>query len=494
MSSLPGSTEEETGLIGESGVRAEAAAHHATRVLDRIKPRLKTAHAVLVSLAAAGAIASGLLGYWTIWKTVKTEIFHEGQRLQEYAASRPNVIPRLSLVVLPFANLNNDPEQDYFADGITTDLTTDLGRMPDAFVIGRGTAFTYKNKQIDLKMLSKELGVRWAVQGAVQRTGEHVRVNVSLTDLSTGGDFWSDRFDGDQSNLADLQDQIVVRLARSLSVELIEAESRRGQSERSNNPDAVDLAMLGWAKFNEPRTQINIRQAGEWFGSALRLDPDNVDAMIGKSWCLSLNVLNKWSASPDSDLRLATELIDRAFAKRPSSALAHVVRGAVVRFGHPEAALAEYEAALEIDPNYPPAYFYKGIELTELGRAREAIAAHQIALRLSPKDPLAPNMHYGLCHAHLHIREYAEAIDECRRSITLNEYWYTYVDLVVAYGAMGQPEQSRLALADLYRVRPDFTIQGFQQLSFGLSPNAQFRKEFTEILVDGLRKAGAKEQ
>jgi tetratricopeptide (TPR) repeat protein len=322
-----------------------------------------------------------------------------------------------------------------------------------------------------------------------------VRVNVSLTDLSTGGDFWSDRFDGDQSDLAGLQDQIVARLARSLSVELIEAESRRGQSEHSNNPDAVDLAMLGWAKFYEPRTQTNIRQAGEWFGSALRLDPHNVDAMIGKSWCLSLNVLFQWSASPDSDLRLATELIDSAFAKRPSSALAHLVRGGVVRFGHPEAALAEYEAALEIDPNYPPAYFYKGIELTELGRAREAIAAHQIALRLSPKDPLAPSMHYGLCHAHLHIREYAKAIDECQRSITLNEtFWYAYVDLVVAYGAMGKPELSRLALADLYRVRPDFTIQGFQQLAFSLSPNAQFRKEFTEILVDGLRKAGAKEQ
>jgi adenylate cyclase len=142
-----------------------------------------------------------------------------------------------------------------------------------------------------------------------------------------------------------------------------------------------------------------------------------------------------------------------------------------------------------------PAYLHKGIELTELGRAREAVAAHQIALRLSPKDPLAPNMHYSLCHAHLHIREYAEAIDECRRAINLNEtLWYAYVDLVVAYGATGQPEQSRRALADLYRVRPDFTIEGFQQLAFSFSPNAQFRKEFTEILIDGLRKTGAKEQ
>ncbi len=412
---------------------------------DRLRHRLRNIGAAAASVAAVGAVGSGLLGYWNIWKTVKTEIFHEGQSPQQYAASRPDVTPRLSLVVLPFANLNNDPEQDYFADGITTDLTTDLGRMPGAFVIGRGTAFTYKNKQVELKMLGKELGIRWAVQGAVQRNGDDVRINVALTDLSTGGDFWSDRFAGERGNLADLQDQIVVRL--------------------------------------------------ELFDEALRLDPNDVDAMLGKSWCLSVNALFQWSASPESDLSTAVELVDRAFTKRPPSALAHVVKGHALRIGHPETALAEYDAALQIDPNYPPAYFFKGIELTELGRAREALVAHQIALRLSPKDPLAARMHYGLCHAHVHIREYAEAIDECRRSINLNEaQWYAYVDLVVAYGAIGQREQSRQALAELYRMRPGFTIEKFQQVGFSLSSNPQFRKEFSEILVSGLREAGAKER
>ena len=464
-------------------------------VSDRLRHRLRNIGAAVASVAAVGAVGGGLLGYWNVWKTVKTEIFHEGQSLQKDAASRPDVIPRLSLVVLPFANLNNDPEQDYFADGIATDLTTDLGKMPGAFVIGRGTAFTYKNKQVDLKMLGKELGIRWAVQGAVQRSGDHVRVNVSLTDLSTGADFWSDRFEGYRSNLADLQDQIVVRLARSFSVELIQAESRRGQSERSNNPDAIDLAMRGWAKLNEPRTQASVREAGELFDSALRLDPDNVDAMIGKSWCLTHNLFFRWSASVDIDLRIAAELIDRALAKRPSSALAHVVKGEVLRFGHPEAAIVEYDAALQLDPNYPPAYMYKGAALTWSGRAREAISPLQIALRLSPKDPLAPGMHHNLGHAHLHLREYDEAIDECRRAISLNKaQWFTYIDLIVAYWATGRIEEARQALADLYQIRPEFTIQGSRKRAFTLSSNPQFRKEFDDILVDGLRKAGAKEQ
>ncbi|WP_235983900.1 hypothetical protein [Bradyrhizobium australiense] len=155
-------------------------------------------------------------------------------------------------------NLNNDPEQDYFADGITTDLTTDLAQMPGAFVIGRGTAFTYKNKQIDFRTLGKDLGIRWAVQGAVRRNGGQVRVNVSLTDIASGRDVWSDRFDGDRTNLAALQDQIMARLARSLNIELIQAESRRSEADRWRNPDAMDFIMRGWAKFYPARSKIEM--------------------------------------------------------------------------------------------------------------------------------------------------------------------------------------------------------------------------------------------
>lgn len=157
-----------------------------------MRARLQLIGGALASIAAVGAIAGGLVGYWTVWKTLRADVFPESQKTQKDATARPDVAPRLSLVVLPFANLNNDAEQDYFADGLTTDLTTDLAQMPDTLVIGRGTAFTYKNKQIDLKALGKDLGIRWAVQGAVQRAGDRVRMNVSLAELSTGRDVWSD--------------------------------------------------------------------------------------------------------------------------------------------------------------------------------------------------------------------------------------------------------------------------------------------------------------
>ena len=461
---------------------------------SRLRARLQLIGGALASIAAVGAIAGGLVGYWNVWKTFRTDVFPEKQRTQREAAARPDIAPRLSLVVLPFANLNSDPEQEYFADSITTDLTTDLAQMPGTFVIGRGTAFAYKNKQIDFRTLGKNLGIRWAVQGAVRRNGDQVRVNVSLTDVPSGRDVWSDRFDGDRTNVAALQDRITARLARSLNIELIEAESRRSETERSRNPDAMDFSMRGWAKFYETQSKTTIAQAKELFDSALRLDPDNVEAMVGKAGCLAADVNNGWSASVVEDNKQAIDLIDRVLSKSSASAMAHAIKGNILLYGHPGEALAEYDAALEIDPNYPAANGTKSVALIISGRAREAFSPAQLALRISPRDPVAFRWHFWLCHAHLHLHEYGEAIEECRRSVNLNKlYWNAYIDLVSAYGATGQLEQARQALAELNKIQPNSTVQSFHQYVYGFSSNPQFRHEIDDIL-DGLRKGGMEEQ
>ena len=203
------------------------------RWLGHLGGRLKLVGAALASVAAIGAIAGGLAGYWNVWTTVRTDAVREAQKIQGQPTVRPEIAPRLSLVVLPFANL--DPEQDYFADTITTDLTTALARTPAAFVIGRETAFTYKNKSIDLKQLGTDLSIRWAVQGTVRRNGDQVRVNVSLTDLQTARDIWSDRFDGDRTNLAVLQDNITARLLCVAHLHLRQYEEAIEQCSRSLN-------------------------------------------------------------------------------------------------------------------------------------------------------------------------------------------------------------------------------------------------------------------
>jgi adenylate cyclase len=462
--------------------------------IGRIRARLTPVGGAIASIAVVGAVAAGLVVYWNVGKAVRNDALQEGQKTQREAAARPDVAPRLSLVVLPFANLNNDPEQDYFADGITTDLTTDLAQMPGAFVIGRGTAFSYKNKQVDPKTLGKDLGIRWAVQGAVQRAGDRVRMNVSLSDLSTGRDVWSDRFDGDRTNLAALQEQVTARLARSLNVQLVQAESRRGQMDKSTNPDAVDFSMRGWAKLYEPRIRSTNAQAMDLFDSALRLDPDDVDAMLGKASCIASGVINGWSTSVDKDKQAAIKLIDQVLAKRPATASAHIVKGSILNHGNPEGALPEFDAALEIDPNSPVASASKGIALVTAGRAREAFSPIQIALRLSPKDPAASDWHFFLCHAHVHVNQYNEAVEECRRSINLNKKnWLPYADLISAYGAIGNLEMAQKMLAELDAIRPDFTVQWFQQMGYARSSNPQFRREYGDILK-GLRKAGVREQ
>lgn len=474
------------------GVAEKPASDGGGGLLGQIRGRLKLLGGLLTSVAAIGTVS--LFGYWNVLGTVRTDVLQDRQKTQREAAARPDIAPRLSLVVLPFANLNNDPEQDYFSDGIATDLTTDLAQMPGSFVIGRGTAFTYKSRQVDLKTLGKELGIRWAVQGAVQRAGGQVRMNVSLADLSTGRDVWSDRFDGDRTNLAALQEQVTARLARSLNVQLVQAESRRSQIDRPTNPDAVDFSMRGWAKLYEPQTSSTNAQARDLFESALRLDPDNIDATLGKAWCMASDVIYGRSTSAVEDRTTAIKLIDQVLAKRPATANARIGKGNILNYGNPEEALPEYDAALEIDPNSPSAHASRGITLITAGRAREAVSSIQIALRLSPKDPTVGTWRFFLCHAHVHLRQYSEGIEECRRSINLNKLnWFPYADLISAYGATGQLEMAQQVLAELNSIRPDFTVQWFQKIGHARSSNPQFRREYDDI-VEGLRKAGVREQ
>ncbi|MGY8662724.1 winged helix-turn-helix domain-containing protein [Bradyrhizobium sp. UFLA05-109] len=203
--------------------------------LGQLRGRMKLVGGAVASVATIGAIAGGLIGYWNVWKTIRTDAVREVQRIQGQPTVRPEIATRISLVVLPFANLNNDPEQERIADAITTDLTTGLARTPATFVIGRETAFTYKNKSIDLKQLGTDLGIRWAVHGAVRRNGDQVRINVTLTDLQTARDIWSDRFDGDRTNLTVLQESITARLLCIAHLHLRQYEAAIEQCSRSLN-------------------------------------------------------------------------------------------------------------------------------------------------------------------------------------------------------------------------------------------------------------------
>jgi adenylate cyclase len=231
--------------------------------------------------------------------------------------------PRLSIVVLPFENMSGDKEQDYFADGITDALTTDLSHLHDSFVIARGTAFTYKGKPIDAKQIGKDLGVRYVLEGSVRRAGEKVEINAQLISTETGAHVWADRFDGERSKLGELQVEVVARLARSLGVELVKAEALRAARERPSNPDAVDLAMQAQVKYYPPERKANINEAVTLSERALALDPQNVRALTFLTNALLERVTDHWSDDPAGDIARAERASDTAMALESGSSSVH---------------------------------------------------------------------------------------------------------------------------------------------------------------------------
>jgi len=267
--------------------------------------------------------------------------------------------PRLSIVVLPFSNLSGDPSQDYFADGITEDLTSDLSRIGGSFVISRNTAFTFKGKAVDVRQIGRELGVRYVLEGSVRRMGGTVRVNAQLIDAGTGAHLWVEQMDVDQSTLA-LQDNfgIANRLARMLSVELVNVEGRRAPR---TDPDAVDLTMRGWSVLNGGPNKDDAQRSVALFEDALRIDQDNSQARVGLAQALTLIYRNRWDPEPAKVLARADEAASRAISTAPNYAHAHYVKAEVLGLSNRfDAALATYDRAIALDPNHAAAYVSRG--------------------------------------------------------------------------------------------------------------------------------------
>jgi len=401
--------------------------------------------------------------------------------------------PRLSIAVLPFSNLSGDPSQDYFADGITEDLTSDLSRLAGSFVISRNTAFTFKGKAVDTRQIGRELGVRYVLEGSVRRMGGTVRVNAQLIDAGTGAHLWAEQMDVDQGTLTTLQDNfgIANRLARMLSVELVNVEGRRVPRA---DPDAVDLTMRGWSVLNGGPNKEDVQRSVALFEDALRIDPDNSQARVGLALALTLVYRNRWDPEPAKVLARADEAASRAIAAAPNNAHAHYVKAEVLGLSNRfDAALATYDRAIALDRNHAAAYVGRARNLNVIGRAADALAPVERAIRLSPRDPDLYVWYFVLCHANTHLARDAQAIEWCLKSLATGKtFWFAYVDLASAYAWRGQNAEAAAAVAELLKLRPGFTVQTLVQEGSGTSDNPAFRKEFQRI-VEGARKAGLPE-
>jgi adenylate cyclase len=399
----------------------------------------------------------------------------------------PHSAPRLSIVVLPFTNRSNDPEQEYFADGITEDLTTDITRIQGSLVIARNTAFTYKGKPVDAKQIGRDLGVRYVLEGSVQRSGKQIRVNTQLIDAETGAHLWAERFDRDIGDLFALQNEITARLASALQLQLAIAESRRP----SDNPDALDYILRGRAVYTRPISKENIEEAVALFKAALALDPNSADAAAWLAVALTVRVSDEFSDSPDADLQRADELAGRALAAAPNSALPHYAKGQVLRAqSRFSEAIPEYERAIALDHSRAPAYAHVGWCKFLTGSAEEAIPYFEQALRLSPYGPGIAPWYGRMGVIQLLEGRTDEAITSLQKASSENARLpFVHAYLAAGYALKGQTERARAELAEAQRLNPAYSsLERVGKSTWFDHPKIRALAEATYF--PGLREAG----
>jgi TolB-like protein len=398
--------------------------------------------------------------------------------------------PRLSIVVLPFANIGAGPEQDYFVDGVTEGLTTDLSRIAGSFVIARNTAFSFRGRTVDVRQIGRELNVRYVLEGSVQRGGNRFRLNVQLIDAETGNHLWAERFDKPAADLLDMQDEIVSRLANTLNAELIEVEARR--AERSPHPDAMDLYFRGRASANKGLTPASVEQARNLFARALALDPGNIEAAVSGA---HLDMAMGSAYMTDDGMvhfDAAEKALVRVLSVSPNHPRAHMFLGAVqMQTRRMERGIAECEQALALDRNLADAHGFIGFGKYLMGRGEEVEAHIQEALRLSPRDTRVFIWFMFVGMSKLAIGRDMEAVAWFRRSLEANQnHALSHFHFAVAQALVGDVREARSAAQAGLVLDPGFTIRRYRVNAKSNNPTYLAKRE---RFYEGMRIAGVPE-
>jgi TolB-like protein/Tfp pilus assembly protein PilF len=400
----------------------------------------------------------------------------------------PNSSPppqRLSIVILPFADLSEDPDQQYFADGITEDLTTDLSRIPHSFVISRHTAFTYRNRSVSTKQIGRELGVRYVVEGSVRRSADHIRVTAQLVDADIDAQLWAERYDRRRADLFELQDEIVTAIAGAIEPELLKFERDRIAELPQQSEDAYELYQRGMFHHHRQNKGDNLK-AQEYFRRALLTDPQSPPATAALSIALTIAAYLSWAEDPDRNYAEAFELGEQAVALDARYPNAHFALALICMWtGRTERAAAEFEEAIKLNPNFAAAHAVLGVVFTFLGKPAVGVASIEKGMRLSPRDPRLFIWLAGLAATQYQLGHYSQAVEIGRRSWALNRNYITGLTYVVAgLAQLGNIEEARTALAHLRAIDP--------KLAAARTTLQRLYKDQASInhLLSGLVKAG----
>jgi adenylate cyclase len=401
------------------------------------------------------------------------------------------IAPRLSIVVLPFTNLGNDPEQQYFADGITEDLTTDLSRLAGMVVISRTTAFTYRNKPIDIRQIGRELKVRYVLEGSIRRSGDRIRCNAQLIDAETDSHIWAERFDLLAQDLLWLQDEVTGRLAIALDLELVKLEAARP----SEKPDAFEYILRARAAYNQDSTPESFAEAISFCELALTLDPGSIQARGLLAQTLSARVLEQMSDTPAADLERGNALISDVLATSPRDPVAHFVRAQLLRAqGQFDAAIPAYERAVALNRNWVAAISGLGQCKFLAGAIEQAIPPQEQAIRLSPRDRHLPNWYWRIGMVHLLKARIDDAISWLEQARSANPRLAgPHAWLAAAYALAGNGEGAAAELAEARRLSGDnryVSIAGFKRAN---ALGAKLYASAEDTFFAGLRRAGMPE-
>ena len=447
-------------------------------------------HAPLAAaLAALVVVIAG--GAW--W-------FLDTSRPASVAAKGPAEAARLSIVVLPFANLSGDPGQDYLVDALTDEVTTSLARIRDSFVIARNTAMTFKGKPVDAKAIGKDLSVRYVLEGSVQPSGDRMRVNAQLIDAGTGAHLWAEQFDTPRADLLQTQDAIVTHLARAMDLQLVRAEGARVKRAAAANRDAEDLALqcvAGQWKAGGIGKEADAAYA--LCEQALAIDPNNVRALVQLGWKFFQPAQSGVSGDPKGDLERADELVSKALALDPDWTWPHVLKGNILGFqACYQEAVAEHERALALDPSNVEAAASLGFDYMRFGEFDKSFEYFDKAIRASPHDPWLAHLYGGKAFANFGLKNYDQAIEWARQAIAVNPNYtqYIHATLVAALALAGHDAEAREALQRylaLPSTGPLKTIAAWKAY-YSAQGGDPPRVDANERTYDGLRKAGMPEK
>lgn len=384
-----------------------------------------------------------------------------------------------SIAVLPFANLGGDPEHDYFADGITEDLITEISRFQELRVVARNSVMTYKGKPVRVQEVGHDLGVRYVLEGSVRRAGARVRITAQLIDAGTGHHLWAERFDRDLADIFDVQDEVTSRIVVTLAGKLEESERRRARSLQTENLEAYDCVLRGrelWFRF----TAETNREARRLYEKAIELDPDYARAYASLAWTYLTEHDERWGDPEDKPLERALEYARRGVMVNPASHSNHLALGQVcLAKGLHDEALEALQTAITLNPNDADGYVFLAEMLSFAGRPDEAIDLIEKAQRLNPASRWYA---WQLAGAFYVARRYEDAVAALRKGRPLVAMGYRW--LAVSYGQLGRDQDAKTAAEEYLQRTPDFS------LAVHLETMPFQHAEDREHYIEGLRKAG----